>query len=131
LGFLDRLGLHINRKALHVDRISCNNCDMIFDDKYYKKEYSDNDASGKASIGDHLVICPYCGHINTKTTAHVHDIVWQGRFRDHAEELYYDTKYGQLPPDPRFNTLIPDHRHPEKVKFRDLNEIKCEPRKVA
>ena len=129
MGFLDNIGLSIGRKALHVVRISCNQCNNIFDDKYYKKEYSDNDASGKASLGDHLVECPYCGHINNNTPAHVDDIIMQGRFRDYAEDEYYATKYGVLPPDPRFNQI--EIKHPEKIKFRDLNEIKCEPRKIA
>jgi len=129
MGFLDRVGLAIRRKALHVVRVDCNNCSNTFEDKYYRKTYSDSDASRKASIGEHLVECPYCGHINHNTTAHVDDIVMQGRFRDYAEDKYYDTRYGELPPDPRFNKL--EIKHPEKIKYRDLNDIKLEPRKIA
>lgn len=129
MGFLDRIGLHINRKALHVVRVGCSNCGNIFEDKYYKKEYSDNDASGKASIGEHLVQCPYCDTINHSGDAHIDDIIMQGRFRDYAEDKYYDTKYGTLPPDPRFNQI--EINKPEKIKFRDLDAIPLKPRQVA
>lgn len=129
MGFLDRISLGVSRKALHVVRVHCNKCHNIFDDKYYKKDYSDRDASGKASIGEHLVQCPYCGHINHHQEAHVDDVIMQGRFRDHAEDLFYGTKYGQLPPDPRFNQI--EIKKPEKITMRDLNEIKCTPRKIA
>lgn len=129
MGFLDNVGLGISRKALHVVRVSCNQCHNMFDDKYYKKEYSDKDASGKASIGEHLVQCPYCGYINHHNDAHIDDIIMQGRFRDYAEDKYYDTKYGVLPPDPRFNVM--DISDPRKVKVRDLNSIPLTARKVA
>lgn len=129
MGILDRIGLHINRKALHVVRVGCSNCGNTFEDKYYKKEYSDNDASGKASIGEHLVECPYCKFINHSGDAHIDDIIMQGRFRDYAEDEYYDTKYGPLPADPRFNKI--DIKNPGKVKFRDLDVIPFKPRQVA
>lgn len=129
MGFLDRVGLGVNRKALHVVRVYCENCHNLFEDKYYKDEYSDKDASKKSSIGEHLVQCPYCDYINHNQEAHIDDIIMQGRFRDYAEEKYYGTKYGILPPDPRFNKI--EIKNPEKIKFRDLNEIKCKPRKVA
>jgi len=133
MGRLDTIFGGVKRKASHVVRTQCNKCGHLFDDKWYLDEYSDHNAgkNRKYSTGEHLVECPYCHHINARNYSHVDDVIAQGRFRDYAEDQFYGTKYGPLPPDPRFNKLLKEGKRFDKVKVRDLNEIKIKPRKVA
>lgn len=129
MGILDKIGISgVKRKAIHVVRVACNQCDQIFDDKWYEDEYSDKTAGRKCSTGMHMIQCPYCGHINHKDYSHVNDVISQGRFRDFAEDQFYGTRYGPLPADPRFNKIDKD---PKKMTVRDLNDIPFTPRKVA
>lgn len=122
----------MKRKASHVIRTSCNQCNNLFDDKWYEDEYSDKSATGrKFSTGEHLVQCPYCNHINARNYAHVNDVIAQGRFRDNAEDLHYGTKYGPLPADPRYNQLLEKEVDFKKIKARDLNKIPLKARKIA
>lgn len=132
MGRLNTIFGGVKRKASHVVRTQCNGCGQLFDDKWYEDECSDNTATGrKFSTGEHLVQCPYCNKINARNYSHVDDMIAQGRFRDNAEDQFYGTKYGPLPPDPRFNILLKEGKRFDKVKVRDLNEIKIKPRKVA
>jgi len=132
MGRLDTLFRGVRRKASHVVRTQCNQCGNMFDDKWYEDECSDRTATGrKFSTGEHLVQCPYCNKINARNYAHVDDVIAQGRFRDNAEDLHYGTRYGPLPPDPRFNQMLKEGRNFAKVKARDLNLIPFKPRKIA
>lgn len=133
MGILDKVRTSVKRKALHVVRTVCNNCNLMFDDKYYGNEFSDHTPGNKKmSTGEHLVRCPYCDYINHISSTDYQSVAFQGRFRDYAEDEFYGTKFGQLPPHPGFNKLFYDQdRDATKLKFRDLNEIKIHPRKVA
>lgn len=98
---LDTVGISIKRKAIHVDEVGCNNCGLIFQDKYMDEEYSNHDAGRKMSYGEHKVQCPYCDHINARPTAAWDQVKERGQFRDYTGDMRYGTRFGPKPPLPK------------------------------